>query len=75
MWTTAAVWFVSAATFFGVLAAVRASRGGRRTSFRWKAAIVLAVIAGVAPAFVFELWNHQEVEVPANINASIPLPR
>lgn len=75
MWTTAAVWLGSAAIVFGVLAAVRAARGGRRRSFRWKAAIILAGIAGAAPALVFDLWNHARVDVPPGINASIPLPR
>ncbi len=75
MWTTAAVWFLSAAIVFGVLAVVRAVRGGRGTSFRWKAAVILAGIAGAAPALVLDLWNHAAVDVLPGINASMPLPR
>ena len=75
MWITAGVWLGSALLVFGGLALVRALRPHRRNSFRWKAAIVLSVIAGGAPAFVFQQWNRPAVDVPAGINASVQPPR
>lgn len=75
MWATVAVWLGSALLVFGALALLRAARPQRRSSFRWKAALVLAGIAAGVPAFVFQQWNRPAVDVPAGINASVQPPR
>lgn len=72
MWTTTGIWLASAVLVFAVLAVAGARRPRSNVPFNWKTAIVLAAIAGGAPAFLYQQWGRAPVDVPAGINTGLP---
>ena len=76
MLTTALVWLVGSAAVFAAMVFGRTRRLHhrlQRTDFDWKA-VLLALIIGALPAFVFDQVNHRTVDVPETIADEPVLP-
>lgn len=76
MLTTALVWLACSAAVLAVMVFGRTRRLHHRlqgADFDWKA-VLLALIIGALPAFVFDQVNHRPVEVPENIANEPVLP-
>ena len=64
------VWIVATAVLFAGFVLWQGSRLRRRpglANLHWKAAILLAALIALAPAFVFDTLPRDEVEVPPGI--------
>jgi glucan phosphoethanolaminetransferase (alkaline phosphatase superfamily) len=72
------VWIVVTAALFAGLVVWRESHLHRRlrlTDIHWKAAILLAALIALVPAFLFDHFSRDEVEVPAGVaeRAGVPV--
>jgi len=64
------VWIVVTAVLFTALVIWRESHLHRRlrlTDIHWKAAILLAALIALVPAFLFDYYSRDRIEVPAGI--------
>lgn len=74
----AIVWLAGAALVGAVLVMGRSRMLHRRlrlSDLDWKAVVVLAVVLGAVPAFVYSQWQPRPVAVPATVNDRGVIPR
>lgn len=74
VWTIL-IWLGSAAVAFGAVLLTRRARlhrGVRKSDLDWKAVLILALIVGALPAFVFDQVNRRSVDVPESVQPAIP---
>jgi hypothetical protein len=77
MWVTLFVWALCSVVVLAGLLFGRTSRLQGRlrlADLNWKAMLLLSVIVGGVPAFVFDQLNHRKVEVPSTIADDPVLP-
>jgi hypothetical protein len=75
MLATILVWLVSSAVAFAAVLLIRRRRlhrGVRKTDLDWKAVLVMALIVGALPAFVFDQVNRRSVDVPESVQPAVP---
>jgi glucan phosphoethanolaminetransferase (alkaline phosphatase superfamily) len=75
MVTTILVWLACSAIAFAAVLLLRRSRlhrGVRKTDLDWKAVLVMALIVGALPAFVFDQVNRRSVDVPESVQPAVP---
>ncbi|MBM3506917.1 MAG: hypothetical protein FJX64_04170 [Alphaproteobacteria bacterium] len=74
MLATLSIWVLCSAVVFVGLLFGRTSQLHRRlriADLDWKSALVMSLIVGAVPAFVFDQVNHRPVDVPGSI---MPVP-
>ncbi len=77
MYATAFIWVLCTAAVFVALAAGRTSRLHRRlrmSDLDWKAILVLALIAGAVPAFIYDQVSHRTVDLPDAVINEVVVP-
>ena len=70
MWDIVLIWLVSAVSVVGVIYLLKSARRRRfaaLANFHWPGTIVIALIIGAFPAFVFYNQSPRVVEVPEGV--------
>ena len=70
MWDIVLIWLVSAVSVVGVIYLLKSARRRRfadLANFHWPGTIVIALIIGAFPAFIFYNQSPRVVEVPEGV--------
>ena len=70
MWDIVLIWLVSAVSVVGIIYMLKSARRRRfagLANFHWPGTIVIALIIGAFPAFIFYNQSPRVVEVPEGV--------